>query len=684
MNNNLIKDIAKSQKLPVFIGVVGHRNIRCKGDDEVKLREAVEKVISEITGINKSTGKSHKYPHTEFAILTSLAAGADQFVTNTAVAMGLKYGVVLPMKREKFLNRIGSDGIPDFTPEEKAEAERLMDDTERCLFVYELPEIGDDDTQFSEAAHFVSDNSYSGIALWDGLVSHTAKAGTGAAVRDSLHGITYRSKCFSGITIPETRPIYHIYAPRQDTSFQSENFFRSRSIFPHLLLETGENWFSLNGLDDSEISKRFSGNWQKEAGKIRKKKFEENLRNIDDYNKNVEKHRDWIGKDNFPLDPQGRLKQSNERADICEKYYFAADRLALFYQRRRDRIGKLIILMAGISYICLNFFSDFYESVFALLLYIALLCLAVILFGFAKRRRYHEYYVSNRAIAEGIRVQYYWFMADVRGSNNIEVQVQDYYLRRQKGRMEWIRMAIRTINLLSITCYDYCHQANELDFVKRVADVWLGKMDIKNQDTRVWEFPISPNEKITKVSHNGQSGYFLSKSLKRKKDVVLPAEAGREAAKVSPIHIKSRRLHVLATLTMAVSIITILALALFLVIAPDSTALDINVISSVSLKNVIVFVAGMLPIVAMILREWVSFMGYDEDVDRYAWYYSIFKRTIIEIDEYCQNKSGAYKDESSLRDAIKSELFEIGKEALVENADWVMLNEKRAPEIPSN
>lgn len=453
------------------------------------------------------------------------------------------------------------------------------------------------------------------------------------------------------------------------------------------MLETGENWFSLNGLNDDEISKRFAKDWQKETGKIRKKKFEENLKNIDDYNKNVQKHRDWLSKDNYALDPQKVLCQNNKRADICEKYYFAADRLALFYQRRRNRLGNLIIALAGIAYVCLNFFSDFYESVFALLLYVALLCLAVILFGFVKRRRYHEYYVSNRAIAEGIRVQYYWFMADVcsNNSNNVEAQVQDYYLRRQKGRLEWVRMAIRTINLLAIVRYERCSIANTVDFVKRVADVWLGKMDVKNTQTGVWEFPLSLNNGVKKISHNGQSGYFLSKSIRSKKDVVLPANADRKAVKVSRIYIKSKVLYGLATFVMAASIIIILALTAFLVIAPNSNALDMKVISSVSLQDVIVFVAGMFPIVAMVLRECVSFMGYDEDVDRYAWYYSIFKRTIIEIDECLQDKSGAYKgNESALCNAIKSELFEIGKEALVENADWVMLNEKRAPEVPSN
>lgn len=685
MNNRLITDIAASQKLPVFIGVTGHRNIRLTGDDADKLEAAVRKVINEIRGINEDKGSRSMYPHTEFALLTSLAAGADQFVTRIAVKMGLNYGVVLPMKREKFLSRTGKDGIADFTPDQRKTAEELMNDTEHCLFVYELPEIDDDDDeQFSEAARFISDNSCADIALWDGLVTPTDKAGTGATVRDSLHGVTYRSECFSGITIPETRPIYHIYTPRDTSTPQSENYFRTRSIFPQPLLETGVNWFSLNGLDDSQIAARFADDWQKDTGRIRKQKFQENLRNIDDYNRKVQKHHGWIDKHNAPLDRQNVLNQTGERADLCETYFFAADALALFYQRRRDRLGRWIIALAGLAYISLNFFSDFYETVGALLLYVMLLCVALLVFSFVKRRRYHEYYVSNRAIAEGIRVQFYWFMADVRGNHNMEAQVQDYYLRRQKGRLEWVRMAIRTVNLLSTAAYERCSKADAPDFVKRVGDVWLGRMDIKNEQTGAWEFPLCPADGIEKISHNGQAGYFLSKSMKKSSEVTLPAGSPKKAAMPSVIYKKSTRLSKLITLSMTISVTIILLLTAVLLIAPEAGFLNMDLLPTVSLKDIAIFIAGMLPIVAMMMRETVSFMGYEEDVDRYAWYYSIFKRAIIEINECHENKSKKYPDDESKCAAIKSELFEIGREALVENADWVMLNEKRAPEVPSN
>ena len=134
---------------------------------------------------------------------------------------------------------------------------------------------------------------------------------------------------------------------------------------------------------------------------------------------------------------------------------------------------------------------------------------------------------------------------------------------------------------------------------------------------------------------------------------------------------------------MMVSVVLIIGLTAVMSLSPDNAILSKDVVAGVNLKNCLVFVAGLLPIVAMVLREWTSFMGYREDVNRCIWYYSIFKRAINEI-EGCATNSTAYPTEEKRVEAIQRKLFEIGKEALIENADWVMLNEKRAPEIPTN
>ena len=748
MSNPSVSQLAETRKIPVFIGVTGHRNIRSEGEDLRKLTEAVRRVLCEITGRRSPEEESSRYPHTEFILLTSLAAGADQFVTRVAAGMGMRYAAALPMARDAFLNRVEEDGSPDFTQAQKQEALRLMQD-EKCVFVYEMPdEGGTDQKKFCDVARFISDNSCCNIALWDGLVSRTDEAGTGATVRDSLRGVTWHSECFPGITVPETRPIYHIYTPRAGDTRTSAHFFKTRSIFPEPLLETGDNWFSLNQCDEAEIGRRFSEKWQKKTGQRRQAVFEEHLRLIDRYNCDVEAHADFI--DGQKSSPDNRkLSPDNETAKIFREYFQASDGLAIYAQARRNRQGIFLILAAGLAYAALNFFSDFRETVWALLAYILLLCLAGGVFVWLKRRRYHESYVAYRAIAEGLRVQFFWREADVLGHHNTSAQVQDYYLRRQKGSMEWIRMALRAVNLLAAVSGWTDGTSVSSGELKKIAGIWLGKMDVPNKQTGKWEYPLSAADGIKKIGHNGQSGYFLQKSLRSLRDVNFPADMDKETRKTarqySHTYAKGKRLTRAAAVCLLLSLGMILFLTGVLFVRPDAAWLEktfvvsalarnvalfaaglllVNTVVSliknkritlyaaacfvvalvigavvavmsgkadaswlgktlsipVDAKDTIIFIAGLLPIAAMVLRECERYMGYGEDVNRSAWYHSIFKRAIVEIDELDKDT----RSEEDLSREIRFKLFEIGKEALIENADWVMLNEKRAPEIPSN
>ena len=686
-----IKEIVDAKQLPVFIGVTGHRNLRSGQKDQEQLEAAVRKVLSDMIDPDETTGKSKKYPHTEFMLLTSLAAGADQFVTEVVKKMGLRYGVVLPMKRETFLNRSGKDGIPDFTDAQKETALRLMNDRQ-CLFVHELPEEGDDDQKFRDAARFISDNSCCTIALWDGLIDKNQTAGTGATVRDSLHGVNYRSEYFSGITVPETRPVYHIYTPRDNTPHESENFYKVRSIFPQPLLETGDSWFTLNECDkcdETEIARRFSPDWEKKNRQKRQKLFTGYLRSIDRYNQSVVRHDSYIEKKKYDIVPEDKLLRKTDATYICNQYYLAFDPLAQYYQNRRNHLGRSVIVLAGVAYISLNFFSDFSDkSAIPLWLYVGLLLLALLVLGWIRFRiDYHNAYVYYRAIAEGLRVQFFWDAANIYGGSRTKAQVQDYYLRRQKNHIEWVRMALRTINLLGTACSINDSSRPSLEQVRNVSDLWLGKMDVYNEDTKEWEFPLSAESGIMHIKNNGQCGYYLNKSIRSRSDVTLPAaltrKEKRNAVSVSKFYRMGRLFRILEALCMMVSVVLIIGLTAVMSLSPDNAILSKDVVAGVNLKKCLVFVAGLLPIVAMVLREWTSFMGYREDVNRCIWYYSIFKRAINEI-EGCATNSTAYPTEEKRVEAIQRKLFEIGKEALIENADWVMLNEKRAPEIPTN
>lgn len=65
-------------KIPVIVGVTGHRDLREQDIDRLKsaVRAGLESLQSE-------------YPNSEIKVMTSLAEGADQLCAETAVEMGL-------------------------------------------------------------------------------------------------------------------------------------------------------------------------------------------------------------------------------------------------------------------------------------------------------------------------------------------------------------------------------------------------------------------------------------------------------------------------------------------------------------------------------------------------------------------------------------------------------------------
>ena len=662
------ENLFQNNKIPVFIGITGHRYLRDTPADREQLFASFREAVNEITA---------GCTNTEFIILTALAAGADQFAAEAAIRMGMKFAVVLPMDETAFFSRKGKDGQPDFTQSDIDNARRLMND-EHCAFVYTMPvqkaapedgDIDQGDLQFRETARFISDNSYAGIALWNGMFTPGSIAGTGASVRDSLHGKTYHSNRFSGITIPETRPIYHIYTPGANDA-PSRFDYRIRRLFPEPLLESGDSWFTLNevlGKDEKTIERKFKKE-KRETEEKRKERLDKLLSAIDRYNGDIDHYSDEIANNKYGLG----VPRENECTELCNKHYKAADTLAMIYQKKRNNGTVAIIWLAGLSYMALRIFSDLIESPVFAALYLVLLACAVFVWWVVERKRLHSHFVTYRALAEGLRVQYYWYAANVKDKDSDEsvAQAQDYYLRRQKGHVEWIRYAVRAVNLMARTKYTL-PSVSAAD-AKAVSDEWLGRMDKYNEQTGRWECPTP------KLSSNGQAGYFQASSLKSKKGINLPEGAKRSGLKLAKKYRQHRRLNRLAFGCMVVSVLLAIGLAACQLLIPDNVFIAEN-------ATLLMFISGALPVLAMIFKEINDRMGYEEDVDRYAWYYNVFKRAIIEVDETFEERYYSYNgNDAAKRDAINVKLLEIGKEALIENADWVMLNEKRAPEVPSN
>lgn len=134
-----------------------------------------------------------------------------------------------------------------------------------------------------------------------------------------------------------------------------------------------------------------------------------------------------------------RLSELNLRNARLRDAFALADTLALKYQNKVQLAFRLIFAAASAATVCYSLFIIFGFGDFILGPYLLLLLTAYIIFYVSKKSGIHDRYVDYRALAEGMRVQFFW------AACGIEKNAADYYLRKQQDDLDWIRKAIRLL-----------------------------------------------------------------------------------------------------------------------------------------------------------------------------------------------------------------------------------------------
>ncbi|MGH8605228.1 MAG: hypothetical protein ACREXR_21295, partial [Gammaproteobacteria bacterium] len=118
-----------------------------------------------------------------------------------------------------------------------------------------------------------------------------------------------------------------------------------------------------------------------------------------------------------------------------------ADTLANHFQKRTywTLLGLFSLVFAAI--VMFGFYAHLAKppaQLIFLALYLSVFTLAIGWFHVAESRDIQNKHQDYRALAEGLRVQFFWRLAGLHSS------VADHYLRRQKSEIDWIRDSIRT------------------------------------------------------------------------------------------------------------------------------------------------------------------------------------------------------------------------------------------------
>lgn len=394
---------AEQTGLPVLIGVAGHRDLR--DGDLPTLEGLVSGVLRELLDA---------YRHTSCVILSPLAEGADRLVARVGLRLGMRLVAVLPMPRALYEEEFSR-------AESKREFEGLLTQAESCV---ELPLVDGGtpdcvrlpgpsrDRQYAQLAAFLTQHNQFLIVLWDGVHSGPV-GGTSRIVRYQLDGVLEPfGPARSVLDVVETGPVIHVVTPRRSNA-KVEGAFTLRRLYP-------KGW-----------------SCDEEAGRF----FVNECRNIDHFNRDAQR-----------LAPPGSA-QVNESAEwlllaaeakclwpdlqALRGHFAVADSLAIRFQRICARTLVSLFLLGALAMVFVGIYAHLSEHAIFLWLYLGSLAAGFSLFGWARLGHWQDRYQDYRALAEGLRVAFFWRLAGLRES------VADHYLRKQRGELDWIREALR-------------------------------------------------------------------------------------------------------------------------------------------------------------------------------------------------------------------------------------------------
>jgi hypothetical protein len=394
--------------LPLVVGLGGHRDLR---DQDVPILEArMGQVLTDLR---------RQLPHTPITLLSSLAEGADRLGARVALAHGCRLVAPLPLPREDYER--------DFaTAASRAEFAELLARADAWLVV---PADGpcNREHHYARAAAWMARRSQLVVALWDGRPAR-GEAGTGALVRFALEGVPDDyGEPRSALDVVERRPVVHV-ATRRSGDVPSE----------HTVGNT--RWLRPESDDGAAID--FEGLWER----------------IDELNRDAGH---LAGPDPPRLatpgghggspsrgagllpDPAG-ARLSRDLRDL-EHAYGVADALSIRYQTLTRRTLAALLVLAFVAAGALQVGQLLPGSPRpADALYVLALAAAYGLWLWAGRAGHQTRHLDYRALAEGLRIQFFWRLAGVPGS------VADHYLSRQRGELDWIRRVLRAFDLAPV------------------------------------------------------------------------------------------------------------------------------------------------------------------------------------------------------------------------------------------
>ncbi len=567
--------------LPLVVGVTGHRDLADENSQAI-----VDQVSSLFATLRRS------YPHTPIVVLSSLAEGADRIVAHAALGCGAELFAVLPMQAELYERDFQSaQSLEDFR-------ELLSRSYDASVVPMNGDRVGAEagtpgsarDHHYATAGAFIVSHSQMLVALWDGSPDEMP-GGTSQIVRFALQGVG--SKYLSGskeLRTNETGAVYHVRAARQSG-------MRLGSAVPATWLYPGDN--PADG----------------PAGNSARAAFEENLRSLERFNRDtmtlpIDRQANRSAESLLPPVEAVSFGVGGPFLEYTRALFGQADALALRCRNLTHAAMISIFCTIGLAAVFFTLFANLFSSLAILYFcFLALVVIALTTNALVERSRLQDRFQDYRALAEGLRVQFYWRLAGIGES------VYDHYLPRQEGELEWIRDAMRAARFRRQT---EPHPRMTVTQTQALLEVILAQ----------WI--------------NDQGAYF-SRALRKEREMAT-------------------RIKFAARLCLGVT--AVIAVALAATLAARSTAYQPLLLMLLTLM-----LAG-----AGLFTGYAQKRAHEEHARRYDRMSVLYKIAGERVELLLGEKDLA---------AARAVLMHLGREALAETCDWLILHREREIEVPT-
>ena len=407
--------------IPLIVGVTGHRDLVAA--DVPRIKELVCEVLVSL---------KKKYPHTPLVLLSPLVEGADQLVAEVALKsdIGARLVAVLCWPSDASAMTTTASELEIVKLARGGNVGRFQELLGQASHIVAMPlndeakkpAAGDEaafaEQQYELVGKYVARHSQLLIALWDGNASETS--GTARVVEWQRNGAPAPFAAQLGeLDVVEGAPICHIRVRR------------SSSVADVATLDAPATTYlypeSLDGSAGEEIHRTWS--------------------NIDGFNRGVAelKHRSphlIATSRSYVLPDETAARLTPGLRELFE-FYALADAAAIAFQTRVKRLVRSLFVIGPLALICLEVYAHLWSHWPALAGYLVLLAVGYWMFAMARRSEWEGRYLDDRALAEALRVQFFWRWAGLSDC------AAEHYLRHLRGELGWIRQAARTCFLLT-------------------------------------------------------------------------------------------------------------------------------------------------------------------------------------------------------------------------------------------